>query len=52
MVAVVFRGAIAAEEHKALLDCALTRNADKACEVLTQHVNGCVTYTLKGGALK
>ena len=52
MVAVVFRGTIAAEEHKALLDCALARNADKACEVLTQHVNGCVTYTLRGGALK
>ena len=52
MVAVVFRGEIAAREHKALLDCALTRNADKACEVLTQHVNGCVAYTLKRGALK
>jgi DNA-binding GntR family transcriptional regulator len=51
MVAVVFRGEIAAEEHRTLLDCALTRNADKACAVLTQHVNGCVTYTLKTGAL-
>ena len=52
MVAVVFRGEIAAKEHETLLDCALARNADKACEVLTQHVNGCVTYTLRGGALK
>jgi DNA-binding GntR family transcriptional regulator len=52
MVAVVFRGEIAAKEHKALLDCALTRNAGKACEVLAQHVNGCVTYTLESGALK
>jgi DNA-binding GntR family transcriptional regulator len=51
MVAVVFRGEIAAEEHRALLDCAMTRNADKACTVLTHHVNGCVAYTLKSGAL-
>ncbi|WP_201859970.1 GntR family transcriptional regulator [Microvirga soli] len=51
MVAIVFRGEIAAEEHRTLLDCALTRNADKACAVLTQHVNGCVAYTLKTGAL-
>jgi DNA-binding GntR family transcriptional regulator len=51
MVAVVFRGEIAAEEHRQLLDCALTRNADRACAVLTQHVNGCVTYTLENGAL-
>lgn len=51
MVAVVFRGEIAAEEHRTLLDCALTRNADKACAVLTRHVNGCVAYTLKTGAL-
>jgi len=51
MVAVVFRGEIAAAEHRALLDCALTRNADRACAVLTQHVNGCVAYTLESGAL-
>lgn len=52
MVAVVFRGEIAAEEHKILLDCALTRNSDQACEVLTRHVNGCVAYTLESGALR
>ena len=52
MVAVVFRGEIAAEEHRLLLDCALTRNADRACELLTRHVNGCVDYTLDSGALR
>lgn len=52
MVAVVFRGEIAAKEHKVLLDCALARDAGKACEVLTQHVNGCVVHTLGSGALK
>ncbi|MBF9197830.1 GntR family transcriptional regulator [Microvirga terrestris] len=51
MVAVVFRGEIAAAEHRTLLDCALTRNAELACAVLTQHVNGCVAYTLESGAL-
>lgn len=52
MVAVVFRGEIAAEEHRLLLDCALTRNAERACEVLGRHVNGCVDYTLSSGALR
>ena len=51
MVAVVFRGEIAAKEHKALLECALTRDADEACATLSQHVNGCVAYTLEGGGL-
>ena len=52
MVAVVFRGEIAAEEHRLLLGCALTRNADRACELLARHVNGCVDYTLDSGALR
>jgi DNA-binding GntR family transcriptional regulator len=51
MVAVVFRGEIAAKEHKVLLECALARDADRACAVLDQHVNGCVTHTLESGAL-
>jgi DNA-binding GntR family transcriptional regulator len=52
MVAVVFRGEIAAEEHRLLLDCALARDADRACEVLDRHVNGCVAHTLDSGALR
>ncbi|HEX8664159.1 MAG TPA: GntR family transcriptional regulator [Beijerinckiaceae bacterium] len=51
MVAIVFRGAIAAREHKLLLDCALSRDADRAREVLAGHVNGCVEHTLARGAL-
>jgi DNA-binding GntR family transcriptional regulator len=51
MVAVVFRGEIAAEEHRLLLECALSRNAEKACAVLTRHVNGCVDHTLESGVL-
>jgi DNA-binding GntR family transcriptional regulator len=52
MVAVVFRGEIAAEEHRILLECALSRSADRACEELERHVNGCVAYTLDSGALR
>lgn len=52
MVAIVFRGEIAAEEHKILLDCALARDADRACEVLARHVNGCVASTLESGVLR
>jgi DNA-binding GntR family transcriptional regulator len=51
MVAVVFRGQIAVEEHRALVDSALARDPDLAGEVLTRHVNGCVAYTLKSGSL-
>jgi len=52
MVAVVFRGAIAAEEHRSLLNCAIERDWARACEVLSQHVDGCVTYSLSSGALQ
>jgi DNA-binding GntR family transcriptional regulator len=52
MVAVVFRGEIAAGEHKLLLDCALSRDANRACEVLATHVNGCVAHTLDRRALR
>ena len=52
IVAVVFRGAIAAEEHSLLRDCALTRDPVQACEVLTRHVNDCVTHTLKQAQLQ
>ncbi len=52
MVAVVFRGEIAAQEHQMLLDCALSRDPERACEVLTRHVNGCVASTLGSGAFR
>jgi len=50
MIAVVFRGEIAANEHRQLLDCALTRNAATAQAVLVKHIQDCVTYTLSKGA--
>lgn len=51
MVAVVFRGAVAAEQHAALLDCALARDAARACRILEAHVAGCVEHVARTGAL-
>jgi len=51
MVAVVFRGAVAAEQHAALLGCALTRDAARASRILHAHVEGCVEHVVRGGAL-
>lgn len=51
MVAVVFRGAVAAEQHAALLDCALTRDAGRARAILESHVQGCVDHVILSGGL-
>ena len=40
------RGEIAVREHKALLECALRRNAKKAAEVLATHIAGGVEHAL------
>lgn len=46
MIAVVFRGEIAAREHRQLLECALKRDAKAAQGVLVKHIQDCVSYTL------
>lgn len=51
MVAVIFRGQVAADEHQILLDCALKRDKDRAASILTTHVNACVDHTLDLGKL-
>ncbi|BDG74005.1 GntR family transcriptional regulator [Roseomonas fluvialis] len=51
MVAVVFRGGVAAAQHEALLACALSRDADQACRLLDEHVGGCVEHVAQTGAL-
>jgi DNA-binding GntR family transcriptional regulator len=48
----VFRGAVAAEQHAALLDCALSRDADRACRLLEAHLRGCVEHVARTGALQ
>jgi DNA-binding GntR family transcriptional regulator len=52
MIAVVFRGKLAADEHESLLDCALNRDADRAEHILRIHVDACVEHTLKGGIIR
>jgi DNA-binding GntR family transcriptional regulator len=47
MIAVVFRGEIAAVEHRQLMDAALTRDADGACRILHTHIHDCVTHALR-----
>ncbi len=47
MIAVVFRGEIAAREHQQLLECALVRDWKKAQAILVEHVEGCVEHALR-----
>lgn len=51
MIALSFRGDIAAEEHRILLDCALRRDAATAREVLERHVRGGVEHALATGTI-
>jgi DNA-binding GntR family transcriptional regulator len=51
MVAVMFRGEIAAREHEILLDCALRRDKARAAQVLAVHVEACVDHTVAAGTL-
>lgn len=46
MVFGIFRGAVAADEHKLLLACALSRDAAEAQNILERHVQGCVDFAL------
>lgn len=49
MIAGIYRGAIAAQEHQTLLECALRRDATTACAVLKVHIEACVDFTLANG---
>lgn len=46
MVAAVYRGDVAAGEHRRLLDCALKRDWKGAQGTLTKHVQDCVTHMI------
>lgn len=47
MIAVVFRGEIAAREHQALLESALNRDWKKAQAIMVSHIQGCVDHALR-----
>ena len=51
MVAVVFRGQPAADEHRQLLDSALSRDSAAARQALAAHLGNCVRHVLGSGAL-
>ncbi|NBJ13838.1 GntR family transcriptional regulator [Microvirga arsenatis] len=51
MIALSYRGDIAANEHAELLEFALKRDAVRACEVLTRHVAGGVEHALATGTI-
>lgn len=47
IIVLMFRGSIAADEHQALLECALDRDHIEANEVLRNHISGCIEYTIE-----
>ena len=51
MIALSYRGEIAAREHALLLECAMQRDSARACEVLTRHVAGGVEHALATGTI-
>jgi DNA-binding GntR family transcriptional regulator len=51
MIAGIFRGEIAAQEHHTLMQCALSRDANTARDVLAVHIEACVDFTLAKGNL-
>lgn len=52
IVAVIFRGEVAAKEHHALMAAALDRRIDAAAEVLRCHIQGCIDHTSSQGLLR
>ena len=52
MIALSFRGDVAAQEHEKLLTCALERDAATARRILEAHVSGGVSHALATGTIK
>lgn len=52
MIALSYRGEIAAAEHARLRECAIRRDADEACAVLRRHVSGGVEHALATGTIR
>ena len=51
MLALSHRGTISADEHRALLDCALARDAARARAVLIAHIEGGVAHAIATGTI-
>jgi DNA-binding GntR family transcriptional regulator len=51
MIALSFRGDIAAREHQSLLECALGRESETAQCILAEHVSGGVRHALATGTI-
>jgi DNA-binding GntR family transcriptional regulator len=51
MIALSYRGDIAAREHQFLLECALSRDAETAQRILAEHVSGGVEHALATGTI-
>ena len=49
MVFFIFWGPTSTEDHKALLDCALNRDAVRAQKLLHGHIHGCIAMALERG---
>ncbi|WP_394701650.1 GntR family transcriptional regulator [uncultured Roseibium sp.] len=51
IVAVIYRGQAAGDEHRRLLVCALERDHETAVKILAGHIEACVEHTLSNGQL-
>lgn len=51
MIALSFRGDVASDEHRALLDAAMSRDAEAARVILQQHLMGGVAHALESGTI-
>ena len=51
MIALNYRGDEPAQQHQALLECALARDIERARKVLLDHVNRCVAHAIAVGTL-
>ncbi|WP_375413296.1 GntR family transcriptional regulator [uncultured Bradyrhizobium sp.] len=50
--ALQYRGSATVEQHRALKECALKRDAEGAKEILTEHIDGCVAHATGVGRLR
>lgn len=51
MIALSFRGDVASDEHRALLDAAMSRDTGAARSILKQHLMGGVDHALSSGTI-